>query len=61
MVCAVDASQIGEYRSQYLCDWDGVDCTGLGVAPSVLDALGRERRPCLEQPVGLERRRVPSP
>ena len=39
VVCAVDASQIGEYRSQYLCDWDGVDCTGLGVAPPVLDAL----------------------
>jgi len=31
VTCAVKYSEIGSYRDQHLCDWDGVDCSNLGV------------------------------
>jgi len=29
--CATSYEEIGTYRGQHLCEWDGVDCSGLGV------------------------------
>jgi len=34
VTCALNYSDIGQYRKQHLCEWDGVDCTGLGVTLS---------------------------
>jgi hypothetical protein len=31
ITCAVRYEEIGSYRSQHLCDWDGVECDGIGV------------------------------
>ena len=32
ITCAVNYDQVGTYRGLHLCEWDGVDCTGLGVS-----------------------------
>ena len=37
--CAVTYEQIGSYRGQHLCEWDGVDCTGLRVSESSIVCL----------------------
>ena len=34
IVCATTYDEIGEYRGQHLCLWDGVECDGLGVRPA---------------------------
>ena len=31
VTCATSRDQIGTYRGRHLCDWDGVECSGLGV------------------------------
>ena len=34
ITCALGRDQVGSYRGKNLCDWDGVDCSGLGVDPT---------------------------
>jgi hypothetical protein len=34
IVCATRQEEIGYYRGKFLCEWDGVDCSGLGVDTS---------------------------
>ena len=31
-VCATTTDEVGEYRSLNLCEWDGVDCSSIGIA-----------------------------
>ena len=31
-VCATTTGEVGEYRSLNLCEWDGVDCSSIGIA-----------------------------
>jgi hypothetical protein len=31
VVCSTTTDEVGDYRGQNLCDWDGVDCTEMGL------------------------------
>ena len=42
IVCATTHDEIGEYRGQHLCLWDGVECDGIGVRPAGARARGGE-------------------
>ena len=37
--CATEYAEIGSYREQHLCEWDGVDCLGLGVSEDSIVCL----------------------
>lgn len=39
--CATRYEQIGSYRGQHLCLWDGVNCEGLGVTATSIRCLVR--------------------
>ena len=42
VTCATEFASIGEYRGKHLCEWDGVDCSSIGVQA--------ERITCLTNP-----------
>ena len=37
--CATARAGPGSYREQHLCEWDGVDCSGLGVSATSITCL----------------------
>ena len=39
IVCSTEYSQIGSYRGLHLCEWDLVECGGLGVTPTEITCL----------------------
>ena len=43
VVCSTTTDEVGDYRGQNLCDWDGVDCTEMGlVETDRVDAVSGE-------------------